>query len=178
MIGIMGKRAIDGFANRPYSNVGVQYGLTALNSGSITPAQFVDLNSKLGSHDIDDAFQGFRTAADAPAIAESYRSGWINSGNGLSRVAILDVRSPDTSTIHHQIRSWVVRARLDNAQGQHRNQVIWFDSTRTAECEAMAPGIGGGAASLPPARSCWTSGRGDLHELRTFFMDELLGLTR
>lgn len=98
MIGIMGKRVSDGFANRPYSNVGVQYGLTGLNSGSITPAQFVDLNSKLGSHSIDYAFQEFRTAADTPAIAESYKSGWINSGNGLSSVAILDVRSPDTSS--------------------------------------------------------------------------------
>ena len=42
-----------GFANRPYDNVGVQYGLRALASGRITTAQFVDLNAKIGGIDID-----------------------------------------------------------------------------------------------------------------------------
>lgn len=132
LVGIMGRRSTDGFANRPYANVGVQYGLTALNAGTITSAQFVDLNSKVGAHTIDYAFQGIRTRADAPAVASSYRSGWINSANGLSAVAILDSRSPDTASIHHQVRSWVMRARLDKAQGHHRNQVIWYNVGKPA----------------------------------------------
>src|SRR3954468_18362130 len=37
-----------GFAVPPIDNVGVQYGLGALEKGQITPAQFVDLNAKLG----------------------------------------------------------------------------------------------------------------------------------
>jgi hypothetical protein len=39
----------DGYARSPLDNVGVQYGLTALRSGAITPAEFLDLNTKVGS---------------------------------------------------------------------------------------------------------------------------------
>ena len=38
-----------GFANNPWSNVGVQYGLEALTDGHLTPAEFLDLNAKVGS---------------------------------------------------------------------------------------------------------------------------------
>jgi hypothetical protein len=39
----------DGFARVPWDNVGVQYGLRALRDGAITPAEFLDLNAKVGS---------------------------------------------------------------------------------------------------------------------------------
>src|SRR4051812_22569919 len=42
-----------GFAGVPVDNVGVQYGLGSLQKGQITPAQFVDLNKKVGGLDID-----------------------------------------------------------------------------------------------------------------------------
>ena len=42
-----------GFAGMPIDNVGVQYGLRALQQGKITPAQFVDLNQKVGGLDAD-----------------------------------------------------------------------------------------------------------------------------
>ena len=35
-----------GFAGRPFDNVGIEYGRKALMTGTITPAQFVDLNDK------------------------------------------------------------------------------------------------------------------------------------
>jgi hypothetical protein len=38
----------DGFARVPWDNVGVQYGLGALASGVITPAEFLDLNAHVG----------------------------------------------------------------------------------------------------------------------------------
>jgi Tannase-like family of unknown function (DUF6351) len=38
-----------GFARSPWDNVGVQYGLSALTSGAITPEQFLDLNANVGS---------------------------------------------------------------------------------------------------------------------------------
>jgi hypothetical protein len=38
-----------GFARSPWDNVGVQYGLSALTSGAITPDQFLDLNANVGS---------------------------------------------------------------------------------------------------------------------------------
>jgi hypothetical protein len=39
----------DGFARVPWDNAGVQYGLAALRDGKITPAQFLDLNAKVGT---------------------------------------------------------------------------------------------------------------------------------
>ena len=38
----------DGFARVPWDNVGVQYGLEALRSGVISPAEFLDLNAQVG----------------------------------------------------------------------------------------------------------------------------------
>lgn len=131
LVGIMGRRGVDGFANRPYANVGVQYGLKALNSGLISPSQFVDLNEKVGSHDIDFNYQASRVQVDNPAAIASYKSGWINSAGGLGQVPIIDLRSPDTAGIHHQFRSWAMRARIDAAQGNHSNHVIWFNTTNS-----------------------------------------------
>ncbi len=42
-----------GFALRPFDNVGVQYGLRALEEGIISPKQFLDLNDRIGGHDPD-----------------------------------------------------------------------------------------------------------------------------
>ncbi len=47
------KKIGHGFVRPPIDNVGVQYGLAALISGEITPADFVDMNAKAGGLDID-----------------------------------------------------------------------------------------------------------------------------
>lgn len=39
----------DGYARSTWDNVGVQYGLEALTDGHITPAEFLDLNARVGS---------------------------------------------------------------------------------------------------------------------------------
>jgi hypothetical protein len=39
----------DGYARVAWDNVGVQYGLTALRDGFLTPAEFLDLNARVGS---------------------------------------------------------------------------------------------------------------------------------
>jgi hypothetical protein len=39
----------DGYARVPWDNVGVQYGLSAVTSGKITPAEFLKLNATVGS---------------------------------------------------------------------------------------------------------------------------------
>lgn len=123
----------DGFADRPWSNVGVQYGLSALLAGRISTGQFVDLNASVGSHTADYDFQARRSAATGQAVANAYRSGWVNQANGMNEVAIIDMRSGDIGGIHHQYRSWVVRARLDREFGGHANQAIWFKSGTPAE---------------------------------------------
>ena len=128
MVTIFGLRSSDGFANRPYSNVGVQYGLAALNSGAITPDQFIDLNSKIGSHDINYNFQSTRVEADAGALASTYLAGYVNEAKGMATVANIHLRPTDTTTIHHQYRAWSIRARLDHANGTHGNQAIWYNA--------------------------------------------------
>ena len=152
---ILGKRSADGFANRPYSNVGVQYGLVALNAGTISVDQFLDLNAKIGAHDIDYDFQPERVRGDG--VAAAYRSGWINSANGLTTVPIIDIRRPDLDSIHHQFRSWSVRARIDRAQGNHRNHVIWYDTKLTMDegldaMDAWLEGIDAGNHLVPMAK--------------------------
>ncbi len=120
------KAAGRGFAGLAIDNVGVQYGLSALRSGLITPDQFIDLNAKIGGIDIDGHVVPKRTAADPGALAAAYRSGAINEANNLGQVAIIDLRGPDQGLAHDTYRSWALRARLDRAQGHHRNHVLWF----------------------------------------------------
>jgi hypothetical protein len=133
MVNVLGRRPGDGFAGRPLDNVGVQYGLEALLSGQITPAQFVDLNAKIGGFDIDANWQSARVVADQPALANAYRSGAINEANNLRDVAIIDLRGPDPGAFHDVYRAFAMRARLDRQNGTHANQVIW---------EGAAPVIG------------------------------------
>lgn len=114
-----------GFANRPYDNTGVQYGLRALESGLITPAQFVDLNAKIGGRDIDYDWQAGRSQADPLALERAYRSGQLNSGRQLERVPIIDLRGSSNLEFHPDFHSYSMRERLRRANGHADNQIIW-----------------------------------------------------
>ena len=113
------------FAGNFMDNVGVQYGLEALRQGSITPAQFVDLNAKIGGLDIDGKFQEERTVADQPALANVYRSGELMEANNLNRVAIINAIGADPGAAHDSVHAWWVRWRLDREHGNHDNHVMW-----------------------------------------------------
>lgn len=137
MVSILGKRApaewtshaervAHGFAKSPFDNVGVRYGLNALNSRAITPAQFLDLNAKVGGTDIDDNFIASRDVADPGSLKTLYSSGQVNDGRGLAGVAIVSLQDwSETHEIHTSFHSWEMRTRLDRDNGNHRNQVIW-----------------------------------------------------
>ena len=50
----------------------------------------------------------------------------MTQGYRLDRVPIIDLRgSSNTHDIHTDYHSWELRARLDEANGHHANQVIW-----------------------------------------------------
>jgi hypothetical protein len=124
-IAVWGKRS-DGFARVTAGNVGVQYGLTALNSGKITPAQFVDLNTKIGGKTIDWAFQPARSAPDPEALRIAYRAGQVTDARQLATVPIIDLRGyAETREIHTSFHSHKMRAKLDRDNGHHANQIIW-----------------------------------------------------
>jgi hypothetical protein len=119
-----------GFAGLPIGDVGVQFGLAALEKGDISPAQFVDLNSKIGGADIDLNPTAARSDATQPALRNAYRSGGVNETNNLTGTAIIDLRGPDPGAFHDAYRSWTIRARLEQQLGHlPRNQVIWFGQT-------------------------------------------------
>ncbi len=115
-----------GFAGLPLGDVGVEFGLGALLDGTISPAQFVDLNVKVGGADIDLNPTTERLAADRTALRRAYRSGAINTTSNLDQVAIIDLRGPDPGAFHDAYRTWAIRARLEREHGTFANQVIWF----------------------------------------------------
>jgi hypothetical protein len=127
MVNIWGRRAEDGFAKRPSSNIGVQYALNGLLSGDVTAEQFVDLNEEIGSLDIDgNRVPGVRLPSDPGATAIAYRSGLVNDARQLDLVPIIDVRGSENDGIHTNFHSWEVKERLRNANGHADNHVVFF----------------------------------------------------
>jgi hypothetical protein len=105
-------------------NVGVVYGLKALQAGAITPAEFVLVNEKIGGADFDVNRTDARSVADAAALPIAYRAGIVTDGRQIAKTPILDVRGFDEQGIHYIWRSFSLRARLD-AAGGHGNHVLW-----------------------------------------------------
>ncbi|HEY6403045.1 MAG TPA: DUF6351 family protein, partial [Blastocatellia bacterium] len=122
-----------GFARKPQDNVGLQYGLAALNDGAISVDEFLELNEKIGGNDIDGNFIPQRAVGDPIALRAIYASGLMNSGGGgLANVPILHAR-PYTDAIgdiHDRHRDLTIRARLERANGRSDNQVIWTGPPR------------------------------------------------
>jgi hypothetical protein len=114
-----------GFANRPWDNVGVEYGRRALMAGVISPAQFVDVNARIGGRDIDYEPTAARAAADVAGLDAIYRSGAVNTASNLDQTAIIDLRGPDPGAFHDVYRTYILRARLEREHGSAANQVLW-----------------------------------------------------
>ena len=114
-----------GFAGNPSDSMGVQYGLRSLMAGTLSPAHFVDFNSKVGSNDIDYQWVPERKRSDRPALERVYRSGAVNSGKFMNEVAIIDLRGPDPGVFHDVYRTYIMRARLTREHGHADNQVLW-----------------------------------------------------
>lgn len=132
-------------ANKVFDNVGVQYGLKALKSGAITPEEFLQVNEGVGSYSPDLVWSG--AAGGTPAarvsslpqtLSNIYLAGVLSDAKLLSQVAIIDLRGNQNplGDIHANWRSWGMRERLDKANGNHNNHVIW----------ASTPGLRPGAA--------------------------------
>jgi len=118
-----------GFGGLAVDNVGVQYGLGALQQGLIQPEQFIDLNQKVGGLSIDIIQQPERTVGDALALVRAYRTGAIVTGSNLDTVPIIDGRGPDPGIAHDAVHVLHTRQRLMNEHGHHDNQLIWEGPT-------------------------------------------------
>jgi hypothetical protein len=127
-VSIWGKAPGTNYARVTRDNVGVQYGLKALASGAITPEEFVTLNEKIGGFDIDANVTLTRMAADPDALTTAHVAGIVSDGHNLAKVPIIDIRGFDNAgptAIHYTWRSFSLRERLDKANGNHDNLVLW-----------------------------------------------------
>lgn len=129
-VNVYGKTEAEGFALRPIDNVGIQYGLNALNEGKLGIEKFLDLNERVGGVDRDMKRTAARTVGDIDALRRAYQSGRIvNGAGGLASTAIIDLRDyNDGATggdIHTKIHSFSMRERLRRANGNIDNHVMW-----------------------------------------------------
>jgi hypothetical protein len=126
---VFGRDPVTHFALRPLDNVGIQYGLAALQRGTISMDQFLDLNEKVGGYDVDGNFRVARSVGDTPAMRAAYRSGRLtNGGGGLRDIPIIDYRgyadNDPSGNIHLRYHSFSMRERLKKANGDADNQVM------------------------------------------------------
>jgi hypothetical protein len=131
---IYGVDPATGFARRPFDNVGVQYGLNALNAGAITVAQFLDLNARIGGVDHDSNYVLARTIGDAGAIARAYQAGLtLGGGGGLASIPIFDnATSNEAGGYHYGWFHFALRERLREANGSADNMVMWRSTSADA----------------------------------------------
>ncbi|MEW9555291.1 DUF6351 family protein [Nonomuraea sp. NPDC050783] len=158
-VNVYGRDPDTGFALRPLDNVGIQYGLSALNRAVITKQQFLDLNAGIGGLDIDADHIPQRTVADLPATRAAYESGRILSGaGGLAATPIIDYRaySDDTTDgdIHMMVHGFSTRARLVTANGDARNHVMLVEDNQFGGFSLNSPVLRGALASM----DAWLTG--------------------
>jgi hypothetical protein len=128
---VYGIDAKTGFALRPFDNVGVQYGLSALNSGAISKEQFLDLNARIGGYDQDANYVASRTTGDPGAIERMQQAGVsFGGGGGLSSIPVFDITGiyNDDAGYHYQWFHFAARERMLEANGNTDNHVMWRGS--------------------------------------------------
>jgi hypothetical protein len=128
--GVVNALGIDpktGFARQFYDNIGLQYGLHALNSGDITKQEFLDLNEKIGGLDIDGNFVASRSEGDLKAIERAYDTGRVNDGENLT-LPIIHYRNyvDFSNNIHYLQHSRALIERLKQSNGTDANLVRWI----------------------------------------------------
>jgi hypothetical protein len=143
-VNVLGRDPETGFARRPLDNVGVQYGLEALNAGVITAEQFLDLNARVGGFDGDGNFQAERTVADPEALRAVYESGRVtHGGGGLAETPIIDYRAysddRDNGDVHVRYHSFSLRDRLERANGRADNHVMLVEDDRYGLYSTASP---------------------------------------
>ena len=147
-VNIYGRDAASGFARRTLDNVGVQYGLQALNDGAITVAQFLDLNEGIGGYDGDGRFDPARTEADPEALRIAYETGRLTSGGGgLATTPIIDYRAysddRENGDVHTRYHSFSMRERLRKANARVDNHVMLVEDSRYGLYSSASPVLRG-----------------------------------
>jgi hypothetical protein len=111
----LGRDDETGWARRPLDNIGIQYGLQALNDETISVDQFLDLNEGIGGYDLDGQVVDERHEADPEAVLHVYETGRVAMGTGdLTNIPIidLDLYTDPLGDIHDRFRAFSLRDRL------------------------------------------------------------------
>lgn len=137
---IYGVDAVTGFAKWPFDNVGIQYGLEALNAGLISPQQFIDLNERIGGFDPDANIKATRSEAEEDVLNRSYRRGIaLSGGGGLAQIPVFDLSHlyDEGQLYHYQWFHFAVRERMQKYNGHTDNHVMWRGGGPVAEMEQL-----------------------------------------
>ena len=143
-VNVYGRDPKTGFARRPLDNVGIQYGLAALNAGTISKEQFLDVNEKIGGFDIDGNMVADRMVADAAATRAAYRTGRLNQAQGgMGSVPIIDYRTYyddlPGGDVHMRFQTFTTDARLRKATGTTDNRVMLTQDRRYGDFRTTSP---------------------------------------
>lgn len=139
-----GPDPVSGLAARPLDNVGVQYGLKALENGDLSFDEFLALNRVIGGVDADGVPQKDRTSATESAVARAYETGRVSSGAGDQlKIPIIevDIYTDRDGDIHDRFRAFSLRDRLTrggSAEAAPGFQ-IWTRDPGTFAAEGAGP---------------------------------------
>ncbi len=140
LVNVFGVDPKSGYARNPFDNVGVQYGLVALNKGTITMDQFIDINTRIGGLDANGKVVAERQVGDPDAIKAAYETGrLVEMTGGIKDVPAISIRSYNDQDpvgrgdpnvdVHDGYHSDVIVARLDKYAGGHGNYVQFMTTT-------------------------------------------------
>jgi hypothetical protein len=130
-VNVLGIDPETGFARRPLDNVGVQYGLDALDSGVITVDQFLDLNERIGGYDIDGNIVPERAAMDEETASLAYSVGAVIADGPLHDIPIVlrNLYADPLGDIHTRFHSFSIRERLQRDGEDDPNLLLWTAAT-------------------------------------------------
>lgn len=128
-VNLLGIDPATGHANQPLDNVGIQYGLKALNDGVISFAEFADLNRNIGGLSDEGEFIAQRHDMPEKLARHVYRVGGIIGRGAIAETPVMDV-APYLDlipllNIHEAVRPFIISARLKKFSGQTATQARW-----------------------------------------------------
>ncbi len=140
----LGRDPKTGFARNVVDNIGVQYGLAALNSGAISVDTFLDLNEQIGGYDVNGDWTQARGAGDPQGIRAAYRSGRVlNGGLGLKDIPVIEQRNysdHDPQANHLKAGTFAAAGRVAREAGDRDNYIVLIESHREGEYAASQNG--------------------------------------
>jgi hypothetical protein len=133
-----------GFARRPLDNVGIQYGLAALNAGVIDVDQFLDLNEHIGGYDIDGNIVAARAEMTEETADVAYRVGTVIGPGPLLDVPIIlrNLYTDDIGDIHTRFHAFSIRDRLQTDGTDDPNLLLWTAPTGNLTAQLLGNAAG------------------------------------